>query len=135
MMTTRKWLLKEYGPVCAYCGGTFSPRVLTLDHVSPRRGQTAYDRRDNLVLACKACNTAKRDQAPLAFLFGLRTRAANLVAYGAHLSHGLVELAKSVVGDLPIPAIAHRSAAKTAPKTKRHVYGPPSKEERSPYRD
>lgn len=98
-METRAWLLKRHGPLCAYCGRTFTAREMTLDHVAPRRGQTAYDRRDNLVLACKACNAAKRDLAPLAFLLGLRSRAANLLRYGAHLSAGLVELAKSLLPD------------------------------------
>jgi hypothetical protein len=70
---------------------------MTLDHVAPRRGQVAYDRRDNLVLACPGCNKAKRDLAPLAFLLGARARAVNLVRYGAHLSAGLLELARSLV--------------------------------------
>lgn len=70
---------------------------MTLDHVAPRRGQTAYDRRDNLVLACPGCNMIKRDQAPLAFLLGSRIRAVNLVRYGSHLSPMLVDLARSLV--------------------------------------
>lgn len=134
MMTTRKWLLAEYGPHCAYCGATFNPRVLTLDHVAPRRGQTAYDRRDNLVLACQACNTLKRDQSPLAFMLGVRTRAANLLAYGAHLSHGLLEVAQNIVGDLPIPVGSRKAREKDAPR-KRPRYGPAPQGEPSPYRD
>ena len=70
---------------------------MTLDHVAPRRGQTAYDRRDNLVLACPGCNAAKRDQAPLAFLLASRPRAASLLRYGTHLSAGLLDLARSLV--------------------------------------
>jgi hypothetical protein len=70
---------------------------MTLDHVAPRRGQTAYDRRDNLVLACTACNAAKRDLAPIAFLLARRTRAVHLLRYGAHLSPMLVDLARSLV--------------------------------------
>lgn len=70
---------------------------MTLDHVAPRRGQTAYDRRDNLVLACQPCNGAKRDLAPLAFLLGNRNRAKNLVRFGEHLSPGLIDLAKSLL--------------------------------------
>lgn len=70
---------------------------MTLDHVAPRRGQTAYDRRDNLVLACPGCNAAKRDLAPLAFLLAPRSRAANLVRYGSHLSPMLVEMARALV--------------------------------------
>jgi hypothetical protein len=74
---------------------------MTLDHVAPRRGLTAYDRRDNLVLACQPCNALKRDQAPMAFLLGNRMRAENLARYGAHLSPMLVDLARSLA-----PALA-----------------------------
>jgi HNH endonuclease len=76
---------------------------MTLDHVAPRRGLTAYDRRDNLVLACPGCNSAKRDQAPLAFLLASRPRAVNLVRYGAHLSPMLFDLARSLVPAEPAP--------------------------------
>jgi hypothetical protein len=69
---------------------------MTLDHVAPRRGQKAYDRRDNLVLACPGCNMVKRDTAPLAFLLANRSRASNLVRYGSHLSPMLVDLARSL---------------------------------------
>lgn len=69
---------------------------MTLDHVAPRRGRTAYDRRDNLVLACPGCNAAKRDLAPIAFLLARRSRATHLLRYGAHLSPMLVELAQSL---------------------------------------
>jgi hypothetical protein len=93
---TRVWLLAQHGPVCAYCGRRFTARVMTLDHVAPRRGQTAYDRRDNLVLACPGCNAAKRDLAPLAFLLGARLRAANLLRYGGHLSPMLLDMATSL---------------------------------------
>jgi hypothetical protein len=81
---------------------------MTLDHVAPRRGQTAYDRRDNLVLACPGCNAAKRDLAPLAFLLGSRSRAANLARYGTHLSPMLIDLARSL-------APAEDETAPTAP--------------------
>ena len=86
---TREWLLKSHGPICAYCGVTYSPRSLTLDHVTPRKGQSAYDRRDNLVLACKRCNTAKADKPFLVFLLAQRTRAERLLRYGDHLSNGI----------------------------------------------
>ena len=126
-MDTRARLLKQHGPICAYCGLTFPARQMTLDHVAPRRGQTAYDRRDNLVLACKGCNAAKRDLAPLAFLLGLRTRAANLVRYGAHLSAGLLDLARSLVpeGMLHHPPAPHR---------KRIKWNEPISDDDSPYR-
>lgn len=95
---TRDWLLAQHGPICAYCEKKVSPRVITLDHVTPRRGQTAYDRRDNLVLSCSACNAAKADKPFLAFLLGRRARAENLLRYGAHLSPMLIDLARQIAG-------------------------------------
>ena len=70
---------------------------VTLDHVAPRRGQSAYDRRDNLVLACEDCNGAKADMPILAFLLRKRERAAVLLRYGAHLSPMLVDLVRGLV--------------------------------------
>lgn len=97
---TRAWLLKQHGPVCCYCGLKVTARTITLDHVQPRKGKTAYDRRDNLVLACKACNMLKRDQSPVAFLIASRKRAANMLRYGSHLSPMLLDLAQSLAPDV-----------------------------------
>jgi hypothetical protein len=99
---------------------------MTLDHVAPRRGQTAYDRRDNLVLACQPCNQAKKDQAPLAFLLNMRSRAIHLVKYGAHLSTGLVEMARSLVPGHLLP--------KDQQKPHREKYGEIVHDDDSPYR-
>lgn len=127
---TRDWLLKSHGPICAYCGVTYSPRSLTLDHVTPRKGQSAYDRRDNLVLACKRCNTAKADKPFLVFLLAQRSRAERLLRYGDHLSDGIKDILRHMVGDLPpLP-----DAPPAAPaRTKRPVFGPDDDE--SPYRE
>lgn len=95
---TRAWLLETHGPICAYCARECDARKITLDHVTPRRGQSAYDRRDNLVLACSHCNAYKADRPLLAFLLAKRERAANLLRYGLHLSPMLVELATQVAG-------------------------------------
>lgn len=124
-MDTRAWLLKQHGPVCAYCGLKYTARVMTLDHVAPRRGQTAYDRRDNLVLACRDCNAKKRDLAPLAFLLGVKGRAANLLKFGAHLSAGLIDLARNLAGGQAPPA---------GSKADREMWGPDDDGE-SPYKD
>jgi hypothetical protein len=127
---TRRWLLAQHGPVCAYCGLRHPEDTITLDHVTPRKGQTAYDRRDNLVLACKRCNGAKADKPFLAYLLGQRMRAANLLKYGQHLSAGILELVRHIAGgDLPIPA-----AAPVTAKAPRVVYGSGDDSE-SPYLD
>lgn len=48
---------------CQYCGKEFAPTFLTLDHVIPisRGGKTQWD---NIVTACKACNTKKGGKRP-----------------------------------------------------------------------
>jgi len=94
---TKRWLIEQHGAICAYCGRRVAPTAITLDHVTPRRGQTAYDRRDNLVLACEDCNGIKADMPILAFLLRKRERAAVLLRYGQHLSPMLVKLVRDLV--------------------------------------
>jgi hypothetical protein len=97
---------------------------MTLDHVTPRRGQSAYDRRDNLVLACKRCNSAKADKPFLQYLLAQRNRAINLVRYGSHLSDGILDLVRHMAGDaVPAPNGASRV-----------IYGPDDDDD-SPYSD
>jgi len=86
-----------HGPVCAYCGVTSKPEDITLDHVYPRRGQSAYDRPDNLVLACKSCNSAKADMPFLAFILARRSRGVFLLHYGEHLSEGIKDTVRGLV--------------------------------------
>jgi len=95
---TRQWLLARHGPVCAYCARVVAERAITLDHVTPRRGQSAYDRRDNLVLCCKECNAAKKDLSFLAFLLQKPPRAAVLLTHGDHLSQMLIDLIHQIAG-------------------------------------
>ena len=92
--------------MCAYCERRVDPNIITLDHVTPRRGQDAYDRRDNLVLACPPCNAQKADRPILAFLLARRERAASLLRYGQHLTPMLRDLARDVAG----PDAAARAA-------------------------
>ena len=51
----------RYG--CQYCGKSFTPGELTLDHVVPRSrgGDTEWE---NVVAACKRCNHRKGDRTP-----------------------------------------------------------------------
>ncbi|MDR0932902.1 MAG: HNH endonuclease [Victivallales bacterium] len=53
--------------VCHYCGKTFTPEELTLDHIVPvsRGGKST---RGNLVAACRACNQAKKFLTPAEML-------------------------------------------------------------------
>ena len=128
---TRVWLLKTHGHICAYCGKTYPAKELTLDHVTPRRGQSAYDRRNNLVLACKACNAAKADKPFLAWVIGNKTRAKHLWVYGQHLSDGILDILRPMVGDIPVPA----PKPETPARPKRHVYGLRHHADDSPYLD
>ena len=104
MQSHRDWLLAQHGSVCAYCGNETSPETITLDHVRPRRGQTAYDRPDNLVLACRECNAAKADTPLVAFLMQKRARGVFLLHYGDHLSDPLKELARQASERPMLPA-------------------------------
>ena len=100
----RDWLLEQHGSVCAYCGTETSQDTITLDHVRPRKGQTAYDRPDNLVLACRDCNAAKADTPLVAFLMQRRSRGVFLLHYGDHLSEPLKELARKSSERAILPA-------------------------------
>lgn len=64
---------------------------------------------------------AKRDLAPLAFLLGSRSRAAELLRYGAHLSPMLLDLARSLV---PGGGVSPENGAE-----------PADEDDDSPYRD
>jgi len=48
---------------CQYCGGKFSARDLTFDHVTPRcqGGKTVWE---NIVMACWPCNDGKGGRRP-----------------------------------------------------------------------
>jgi hypothetical protein len=138
---TRAWLLRTHGRVCAYCGLDYPARDLTLDHVTPRRGQSAYDRRDNLVLACKRCNAGKGDKPFLAWVLGARARAVHLYHYGQHLSDGILEMLRPIVGDerpTPRPPRAESGAdrrRKARPRPKRKFGPRPDDDDPSPYLD
>lgn len=60
VMLTRENVFKRDGHRCMYCG---SNKDLTIDHVIPkaRGGKTKWN---NLVTACKKCNSSKGDFSP-----------------------------------------------------------------------
>ncbi len=58
------WSRKCAKGKCYYCGIEIPPRELTMDHVVPiiRGGKSA---KNNLVPACKDCNSKKKHSLPL----------------------------------------------------------------------
>jgi 5-methylcytosine-specific restriction endonuclease McrA len=67
--TNEQWQerLAEYNYCCAYCYKPFTIEQLTVDHMIPlSRGGT--NTIDNLVPACKSCNSRKKDKTPLEML-------------------------------------------------------------------
>jgi 5-methylcytosine-specific restriction protein A len=58
------WKRRLAKGVCHYCGRTFPPRELTMDHIVPvsRGGRTT---KGNVVPCCKECNNAKKQLLPM----------------------------------------------------------------------
>ncbi len=61
---TQWWKNRLARGICHYCGETFSPAELTMDHLVPlvRGGKSG---RGNVVPACKECNNKKKHMLPL----------------------------------------------------------------------
>jgi 5-methylcytosine-specific restriction endonuclease McrA len=60
-------LIDRDGPHCVWCGAEPWRRDLTMEHVLPRsRGGTTVD--ENLVVACRRCNKARRSKPVVAYL-------------------------------------------------------------------
>lgn len=58
------WKNKLAEGKCYYCGKSFSPKELTMDHIVPiiRGGKTT---KGNVVPACKDCNNKKKYMLPI----------------------------------------------------------------------
>ena len=61
---TRWWQQKISKGVCYYCHKNKAGSELTMDHIVPlvRGGRST---KDNLVAACKSCNTRKKTMLPM----------------------------------------------------------------------
>lgn len=61
---SRWWHNRLARGICHYCGNTFAPDELTMDHIVPvtRGGKST---RGNVVPACKECNNRKKYLLPL----------------------------------------------------------------------
>lgn len=58
------WKNRVAKGICHYCGGSFPPTELTMDHLVPIiRGGTSS--RGNVVPACKECNNRKKYLLPM----------------------------------------------------------------------
>ena len=73
------WKNRRATGVCHYCGRTFAPQELTMDHVVPlaRGGRTT---RGNVVPCCKECNSQKQSLIPVEweeYLERLRQQSAS----------------------------------------------------------
>ncbi len=81
---SRKNVLLRDKYKCQYCGKSFPPSTLTLDHVIPssRGGKTCWD---NVVTACSQCNHRKGDRTPQeAQMWPIRTPKALSLIYSIH---------------------------------------------------
>lgn len=70
-ITSRQWkeLKESYGNRCAYCN---KKRPLTLDHIVPLSKNGAHDIA-NAIPACKSCNSKKRHESLLMFMYRMVT--------------------------------------------------------------
>lgn len=60
----RAEVFERHGKKCYYCGKRATGRAMHIDHIVPRGGCGAnVDNVDNLVPACRACNTRKGARA------------------------------------------------------------------------
>ena len=58
------WLNKVNQGICYYCKKKFEAKNLTMDHIVPlaRGGKSTHG---NIVVACRACNAAKKLETPV----------------------------------------------------------------------
>ena len=61
---SRWWRNRLARGICHYCGGTFPPDELTMDHLVPiaRGGKSSHG---NVVPACRDCNSRKKYLLPI----------------------------------------------------------------------
>lgn len=61
---SRWWQNRLARGICHYCGGTFAPGDLTMDHIVPlaRGGKSTQG---NVAPACKECNSRKKYLLPV----------------------------------------------------------------------
>lgn len=58
------WQRKINAGICHYCGQTYLPKELTMDHIVPI-GRGGRSVKGNVVPCCKECNNRKKTLLPL----------------------------------------------------------------------
>jgi 5-methylcytosine-specific restriction endonuclease McrA len=83
---SRKNVMVRDQYTCQYCLDNFPPSMLTIDHVIPR-SRGGATRWENVVTACKSCNTKKSNRTPHeAGMFPKRSpKVPSIISY-LHLS-------------------------------------------------
>lgn len=73
---TSWWKSKILNGQCHYCGGTFPPSSLTMDHIVPlaRGGKS---KKGNVVPSCQNCNKQKNLETPAEKFLDKLTRSSN----------------------------------------------------------
>jgi 5-methylcytosine-specific restriction endonuclease McrA len=61
---TRWWKQRLARGICHFCGNSYSPEELTMDHIIPiiRGGKTT---KNNVAVVCKECNNKKKYLLPM----------------------------------------------------------------------
>lgn len=83
-LARRTAIFARDGYRCVYCGRTFEPRALTVDHVEPRVKQGDHSA-GNLVTACTTCNIQKGGRPAWAFLRDRPIERTNFLRYATHV--------------------------------------------------
>jgi 5-methylcytosine-specific restriction endonuclease McrA len=71
---SRWWQTRIANAVCYYCGDAVAKADATMDHVVPL-AQGGTSTQGNVVVACKACNTQKRDMTAVEWTLLVEARA------------------------------------------------------------
>ena len=77
----RRSIKEHFDHTCVYCGKTYEPNELTLDHVHPR-SMGGEDLTSNIVCSCQKCNQEKGSLNWLQWMrqtFGFRPLRENLI--------------------------------------------------------
>lgn len=99
-----KWITKERRLAlymrddftCLYCGTRLKdgpPANLTLDHLVPRTAKQTNNKSDNLITACRSCNSSRQDRPWADYATG---GARERISFQRHL-HVNLELAKAII--------------------------------------